>query len=106
MIFGVDFDGTFAADPALFHKILDLLESRGHQVVIVTGRSTPSSPDTISNMLVEVMTKGRVPIVYAGNTFKRIAATNAGFKVDIWIDDNPEYIDKQDPDKLQYKNST
>ena len=103
MLFGIDFDNTFSADPALFHSFLDLLTARGHKAVIVTGRSKPTGKGGLSEFLVEVVTKGRLPIVYAGMKFKRLAATEAGYNVDIWIDDNPEFIDKQDPEKLQYK---
>lgn len=103
MLFGIDFDGTFAADPALFHSFLDLLTARGHTAVIVTGRSKPTGRWGLREFEVEVVTKGRLPIVYAGMKFKRLAAQEAGYKVDIWIDDNPEFIDKQAPEKLKYK---
>lgn len=106
MLFGIDYDGTFGADPALFHAFLDLLTAKGHQAVIVTGRTRPTGTKGIGEFEVEVVTKGRIPVVYAGMTFKRIAAADAGYKVDIWIDDNPEFIDKPDPSKIQYKKAT
>jgi hypothetical protein len=33
-----------------------------------------------------------IPVVFAGVNWKKVASLNAGFKVDIWIDDNPEYV--------------
>lgn len=103
MLFGIDFDGTFAADPALFHSFLDLLTARGHKAVIVTGRTKPTGRYGLKEFEVEVVTKGRLPIVYAGMEFKRLAATEAGYNVDIWIDDNPEFIDRHIQDKLNSK---
>jgi hypothetical protein len=94
MIFGIDFDGTFSADPALFHSFLDLLTATGHSAVIVTGRSKPTGTKGIGEFVVEVVTKGRIPIVYAGMSSKRKMAEEAGYKVDIWIDDNPELFYK------------
>lgn len=97
MIFGIDFDGTFGADPELFHKFLDLIEASGrHKAVIVTARNKPSFGATgwiNGQPLVEVVTKGRIPVVYAGSNPKREAALKAGYSVDIWIDDYPFGID-------------
>ena len=41
-----------------------------------------------------------MPIVFAADGWKRSAAEAAGYKVDVWIDDHPEYIDAQDPAKV------
>lgn len=42
MTFAIDFDGVWASDPALFRLFVDLLEARGHQAIMVTGRSDVS----------------------------------------------------------------
>ena len=44
-----------------------------------------------------------IPIIFAGKLWKRKAAELAGYNVDIWIDDLPEYVSNQDPEKNQYK---
>jgi hypothetical protein len=36
-----------------------------------------------------------VPVVFAGGEWKREVALKQGYKVDVWIDDMPEYIGPQ-----------
>jgi acid phosphatase class B len=93
VIFGIDFDNTFSADPVLFHSFLDLLTARGHSAVIITGRTKPTGSHGLDEFAVEVTTKCRIPIIYAGMKLKRLAAQEAGYNIDIWIDDNPVFID-------------
>ena len=38
MIFGIDYDGTFAEDPEFFHHFIDLINQYGHQAILVTQR--------------------------------------------------------------------
>lgn len=93
LTFAVDFDGTYAADPDLFCALIMEMERRGHRAVIVTGRSdTPPW-----NEEVRAAIPMGIPVVFAGAHWKRVAAMHAGYRVDIWIDDNPEYIGPQDP---------
>lgn len=93
MLIAIDFDGTFAADPRLFHEFARLARSFGHRVVVVSGRSDePPWGDELR----EVVGDG-IPVVLAGSIWKRAAAEAAGYRVDIWIDDNPEYVGPQDP---------
>lgn len=95
-LFAIDYDGTWSADPELFETFVALLRTRGHDAILVTGRSDSGRWGA------EVRAAVRsVPIVFAANKWKREAAKAAGYKVDIWIDDFPEYIDKQDPDKAK-----
>lgn len=96
MIFALDFDGTFDRDPELFRVMIVLIQSRGHQVVCVTSR--------IAGINDEVeKTVGEIPIVYADTTWKRQAARVAGYSVNVWIDDLPEYVDAQDPELVELK---
>jgi hypothetical protein len=44
-----------------------------------------------------------MPIVYAGATWKRQAARAAGYQVHVWIEDLPEYVDRQDPEMVLQK---
>jgi hypothetical protein len=96
MVFAIDFDGTFDRDPELFRQFAQLLRSRGHTVVCVTSRSAGFG-DEVERMV------GDVPVVYAGNVWKRQAARTAGYLVNIWIDDLPEYVDAQDPEIASWK---
>lgn len=91
MLFGVDYDNTFSADPDGFRLVVNILRSRGHDFVLVTGRSDEGKyGEEIRTAIGDLM-----PIVFAGGMWKRTAARTAGYNIDVWIDDNPEYIDKQ-----------
>src|ERR1700733_8606131 len=91
MLFALDFDGTYDRDPRFFLKLVELLRGHGHSVVCVTSRFEGFS-DEVERAV------GGMPIVYAGATWKRQAARNAGFHVHVWIEDLPEYVDRQDPE--------
>jgi len=90
-IIAIDFDDTFTADVKLWQIFIKYAKSRGHICVCVTGRSDEGQWGA------EVRREigGLIPIVFAGRKWKRDAAKEAGFDVDIWIDDNPEYIAEQ-----------
>jgi hypothetical protein len=97
MTIAIDYDGTFAADPEMFWPIITIMKAKGHQVVIVTGRSEDFGHE------IKQAVGNIVPIVFAGMQWKRKAAEAAGYKVNIWIDDNPEYIDAQKVELLEHK---
>lgn len=103
-LFGVDYDGTLSADPALFSQAIALILQRGHGVVVVTGRSDEGRwGEEVRAAVAAVSPAHQIPIVFAGNRWKRQAAEEAGHAVDIWWDDNPEYVAPQDPDRRQLK---
>jgi hypothetical protein len=88
LLFAIDFDGTFAADPDLFRGIVALIRAAGHEVVMVTGREDSRGfGDPVRALVGDLM-----PIVFAGGHWKTVAALQAGYKIDIWVDDNPTYI--------------
>jgi hypothetical protein len=92
MTFGIDFDGTYAADPPTFHRLVDMLKRAGHRCVLVTGRPGAGG----HGEAVRAIIGDRIPIVFAGpGRWKRHAARDAGFEVDVWIDDDPEHIGPQ-----------
>lgn len=92
MIVSIDYDGTFTADPEIWTEIIKLLQARGHQVICTTNRraESPGSQEVRNNL------EALVPIVFAGNQFKRDAAKQQGWKVDVWMDDNPGTISNDD----------
>jgi hypothetical protein len=87
LLFGIDFDGTFGADPALFHAFVQMIHSRGHEAVLVTQRTEEW------RAAVEEAVQNCIPIVFAGGFTKREAARRRGYNVDIWMDDNPMSVD-------------
>lgn len=100
LTFGIDFDGTFAADPVLFRDMLLGMIKRGHNVVFVTGRSDDSRKmgDVVRELVNETFSGDNIefPIIFAGTEWKDVAAKNAGYNVNIWIDDNPQWIGSQE----------
>lgn len=87
MTFGIDFDGTFAAAPDLFRIFVERGRRMGHDFVLVTQRTEDFRQG------VEDVCGSLLPIVYAGGMTKRAAAARKGWKVDVWIDDNPQSVD-------------
>ena len=73
-------------------------------MVLVTGRSddAPWGDEVRETLSRHGVT---IPIVFAGGTWKREAAHDAGYPVDIWIDDAPEYVAPQDPELSRWKQS-
>lgn len=86
LTFGIDFDGTFAADPATFRILVRWLRARGHRTIMVTQRCRKFAEE-IAAVLGPVV--DLLPVVYAAGSTKDAAALRDGYAVDIWIDDNP-----------------
>ena len=55
----------------------------------------PEYPDTAALKAAEDKLRGYPPLVFAGEAWKRQAAEAAGYPIDVWIDDHPEYIGPQ-----------
>ena len=85
--FGIDFDGTYAAEVDTFRAVVDLLQQAGHQCIIVTNR-----PQAESAQVARVVA-GQMPIICTGGRPKRQAAIDAGYRVAIWVDDMPVLVD-------------
>lgn len=85
---GIDYDNTITSDRAAFTKIIEIFHSFGHKVIIVTGRKKDQPIDDIFKNLVH-------GVVYCSNEYKSVEASRAGFKIDIWIDDEPGHIEPQ-----------
>jgi hypothetical protein len=109
VIIGIDYDGTFSRDPELWKGFARAAHLRGHACVLVTGRSddqiTPAGTSRWGDV-VRTAVGDLMPIVFAGLTWKREAAKSAGYTVDIWIDDNPEYIGPQDKSITAHKGAS
>ena len=104
LTFGIDFDKTITADPEFFRDLIELIRDHGHRAVIVTGRSDefPWSHE-VRVWVQEYFADTRLPIVFAAAKWKRQAALEEGYVIDIWMDDFPEYIAPQDADKVAFK---
>ena len=94
-----DYDNTFTTNPAVVASIMKTLQHAGITVIVLTGRSNEGQwgeevrtavakhwPSPMEDM---------PAIVFAGRMWKRAAATLAGYAVDVFVDDSPEYIGPQ-----------
>ncbi len=77
----LDWDGTYTADPALWDQFIELCESRGHKVLICTGRDKRTDP-----------IEKHMPIYYTSNEPKKAFLARLGIHPDIFTDDTPERI--------------
>lgn len=81
----LDYDGTVTADPDLWIDFLKRASARNHRVAIVTMRS-PDEP--VDNPLVALAWR----VIYTSRQAKQAFVHSRGIRVDIWIDDQPNYI--------------
>ena len=83
----LDYDGTFTEDPEMWLAFIGTCKARGHHIRIVTMRH-PHECLTMNQSLL----KTSIPIIFTSRKGKRAAALEQGFKVDVWIDDMPDFI--------------
>jgi len=86
--FGLDYDGTYSAAPELWNSIINLIHAAGHKVYIVTARDG----DTVWGDPVREVIGDKVPIIFTWNQQKKSYTLSKGIDIDIWIDDNPNWI--------------
>jgi hypothetical protein len=89
----IDFDRTFSADPELWGQFAREAVSQGNVVVMITRREdTPEDRAKIEETLGEYFDAFSMIVLAGGSRQKEEAASEAGIKVDIWIDDSPQTI--------------
>lgn len=97
--FGIDYDDTITEDIDCFGEIFKTMQEAGHSVVVVTGRSKIGNWEKEVYQTLEYLQNKynllSIPVVFAGSEWKKQAAINAGYSINIWMDNSPEYIDKQ-----------
>ena len=88
MVIAIDYDGTITRDIKGFAVILIWLLMRKHTVVIITQRSEEQGDDVVK-FVDELKPDHDVPIVWSSGKAKQVAAIEAGYFVDVWVEDNP-----------------
>jgi hypothetical protein len=88
MVIAIDYDRTWTADPAGWVQWYYSFTARGHQVIMATGRNGWSDDMDRSSL------PASMPIVFCKGQLKRIACEQAGYNVDVWIDDMPGMIER------------
>lgn len=80
-----DIDGCWSLHPSLFYAVACAFQAAQWRVVIITGSEQPH--DKLERMFLLDF-----PIIVSGPLFKEQAARNAGYSVDVWVDDMPGMI--------------
>jgi hypothetical protein len=94
MKIALDYDKTYTADPDMWRHIIAVMRGMSHEVMIVTSRDP--------NDLVEDrdwFEKYTIPVIYCDYWAKRQVCEQRGISIDIWIDDNPYFIDHPFPEE-------
>lgn len=89
MNIAIDYDLTYTADPVMWRNLLPRIQSvYGHTVYLVTSRDSDvpvEASHDFENM--------GIPIIYCAWRGKRKVCNEQGIMIDIWIDDEPKYVD-------------
>lgn len=86
----VDFDRTYTSDPTLWFNFMYSAQKRGHDVFVVTARSSQLDRCPVLDNLEY---NGGFAVYYTNGIAKKFWCLHNGpGEVDIWIDDKPENI--------------
>jgi len=89
MRIALDWDGSYTLDPEFWDSFILLCKNGGHDVRIITLRK----PEMHIDMK---FFDYEIPIIYTSNMHKREYCDKIDWHPDIWIDDSPEFIVRQD----------
>jgi HK97 family phage portal protein len=87
----IDFDRTFAADPALWGEFARKSVADGNTVVMISRRPEEDR-QVVTDTLGEYADAFSQVLLVGGDTLKADAARAAGIDVDVWVDDSPQTI--------------
>lgn len=91
----LDHDGTYSLDPHFWDFFLACTIDAGHEVFMVTSRC---DNDPLPHYrLIEHLD---VPVYYTNYKAKRQFMEDLGIKIDVFVDDNPKYIDEDYPQEV------
>ena len=91
MTVSIDFDRTFAADPALWGEFARKAVADGNTVVMISRRPEEDRA-TVMETLGDYAAAFSQVLLVGGDTMKGDAAQAAGIEVDVWVDDSPQTI--------------
>lgn len=94
----IDFDQTYSRNPAMWDTLLRAAEIAQVEVICISRREdTTDNRQTIRAAFGDEFQILSALILCGPNTAKADAAKDAGFAVDVWIDDSPEVIQSVSP---------
>jgi len=89
MRIAIDYDDTFTADPRAWREVIAVLQSRGHEVICVSARFK------IFENQRELEDATGLRVILCNHNVKIDVVRKAGLHVDIWIDDQPQWINPE-----------
>ena len=87
MLIALDYDGTFTEDPTLWVSFIAMAQAHGHDVIGVTMRYE-FEKNTMLKSYASLLDR----VIFTGRLAKKPFLEAEGIKVDIWIDDRPDFI--------------
>lgn len=91
MIIALDYDGTYTADKGLWRSFILNAQFRGHTVYMVTLRDERLDYEEEFKYIKDTY---QVDTIFCSGHSKRQVTQDHGIFVDIFIDDQPEFIPK------------
>jgi hypothetical protein len=88
MKIALDYDDTYTQDPEFWLKFIDMVAEHGHEVILVTMRA-PYERHKLDQTLLN-----KISAEFTNNKAKRPFVEEKGIHIDVWIDDNPHYVDQ------------
>jgi HK97 family phage portal protein len=92
----IDYDRTFSADPKLWGEFAQVAKSQGNSVVMVSRRPDDDANRNEVDAAIGAFADAFSTVLLVGDKLKDEAAKEAGLNVDIWVDDSPQYVKKQE----------
>lgn len=89
MHLALDYDDTFTADKSAWECFIQLFQTLGHTITIVTMRDGEADWHSDFKYLKDTYD---VNTVFCNGESKRDVTERLGIKIDVWIDDRPEGI--------------
>lgn len=88
MVISLDYDGTADQDPQAWLQFIRDFKAKGHTVHMVTMRyASEETP-----FLAKVQRDQLAQVFYTGRKAKREYMAEKGIRINVWIDDQPEFI--------------
>ena len=91
MNIALDYDGTYTADTGLWRTFILAAQFRGHTVYLVTLRDEKLDYEEEFDFLKK---EYKIPIIFCNGRSKREVTEEYGIPINIFIDDQPEFIPK------------
>lgn len=97
MNISLDYDLTYTLDPESWNKFIDLMTDAGHKVYCFTLRY-PSEMTLVYHSIGEkIEPKNCIP---CSRESKYEKAKTLDINIDVWIDDNPQYVYENIPEDM------